>query len=102
MGRWAQRRRCGTATSGDPPRVVTVTRIDANHADWLFDQPVTVSGTCLQCKISGSSPGASAQQTASTMRGTYSLVNSSAPWTLTGTETNLTPRPATGQSGTSI
>lgn len=102
MGRWAQRQRRGTSTAPAPPRVLSVTRVDLTHADWLFDTPITVGGTCTQCKVQGTGPTASAQQTANTMRGTYGSVNVGAGWTLTLTEPQLTPRPFTGQSGTVV
>lgn len=99
MGRWAQRQRRGTSVTPSPPRVVSVTRVDVTHADWLFDLPVTVLGTCTQCKIQGTGPVASVQQGANTMRGTYGSVNTGVAWTLTLSEPQLSPRPFTGQSG---
>jgi hypothetical protein len=82
--------------------VLSVTRISANQADWLFDIPTTTSGINNQCKIAGNGPGVSAQQGPNTIRSTYSLVNSGAAWTITATEPNLTPSPLFPQSGTVI
>ena len=83
-----------------PPLVLSVTRVDSTHADWLFDQPVTVSGTSNQLKINGNLPtGVSVQQGAATVRVPYSTVSAAMPWTLTGSEPTITPTPATGQSG---
>lgn len=79
--------------------VISVTRITANNADWLFDIPTTVSGITNQCKINGSGPGVSVQQGPNTIRSTYSSVTTSAPWSITSTEPNLTPAPLFPQSG---
>lgn len=81
------------------PVVVSVTRVDANHADWLFNLNVTVSSTTTVCKISGSAPGASVQQGPATIRSQYSSVSIGFAWDISAGEPALTPQPAFPQSG---
>jgi hypothetical protein len=69
--------------------------------DWTFDQPVTIAGNPIQCKVAGNTPlSPGTQQAAAIIRLQYGVSPTGNPWTLNSAETHITPQPAFPQSGT--
>ena len=80
--------------------MVSVTLINSNQADWLFDQTISCSGTPTNCKINGFNCASFGVQAANKLRLSYgSTIGGSQPWTISAAVTQITPNPVVPQNG---